>query len=399
SNIEALKKEVENLRNLKFREKIKIEYVSQKQISDLLNSEMTRQFSLNKLENYETALKVFGLIPRKSSLKDLVENLMSSQAAGIYDPKTKTMYVLNTNSEPEGDEFFNLAKAMNINDIFIVHELAHALADQNFDLQKSLNLEDVGNEDRQIAGLSVAEGDATMVMLKYLAKTMNLADADISDISNAMGDFNFYGEFLGETVPRYLKETLLFSYTEGLKFVIYVSKRKEQSKIDHLYRNPPESTEEVIHPEKYLSQNDKPKAVKINWEELKKEGALQKVWEGTWGELGTRIILGEWGVEVEKAQNASSGWGGDRYLVYQDSSGDILFVWKSVWDTEKDAREFEENISLRKDVFVLRKENEVLIKKRKAGKNMKRIFAVGILCLALMLNMASVVLAADVPEG
>ena len=365
TDLEALKKEVENLRNLKFKEKIKFEYVSERQISEILKKEMTRQFSSGKLENYEVALKVFWLIPKKSNLKSLVENLMSSQAAGIYDPKSKKMYILEFSSEPEDDEFFQLTKAMNLNEIFIVHELDHAITDQNFDLERSLKLENIENEDRQTAALAVAEGDATMVMLKYLAKTMNLGSENLSDISEVMGNANFYGDFLGTTTPRYLRETLIFAYTEGLKFVNVISKGSDTKKIDNLYHKPPESTEEIIHPEKYLNQNDKPKEVKISLNEIKNDVSLEKVWEGTWGELGTKIILEEWGADCDRAAIASSGWGGDRYIVYKNKEGEFSFFWKSVWDSEKDAKEFEETASLKKEVMVSRKGNEVIVMKRK----------------------------------
>lgn len=365
TDLEALKKEVENLRNLKFKEKIKFEYVSERQISEILKKEMTRQFSSGKLENYEVALKVFWLIPKKSNLKSLVENLMSSQAAGIYDPKSKKMYILEFSSEPEDDEFFQLTKAMNLNEIFIVHELDHAITDQNFDLERSLKLENIENEDRQTAALAVAEGDATMVMLKYLAKTMSLGSENLSDISEVMGNANFYGDFLGTTTPRYLRETLIFAYTEGLKFVNVISKGSDTKKIDNLYHKPPESTEEIIHPEKYLNQNDKPKEVKISLNEIKNDVSLEKVWEGTWGELGTKIILEEWGADCDRAAIASSGWGGDRYIVYKNKEGEFSFFWKSVWDSEKDAKEFEETASLKKEVMVSRKGNEVIVMKRK----------------------------------
>lgn len=367
TDIETLKKEVESIRNLKFRMKIKIENVSQNKISEIMKSEIERKFTQNKLENYEAVLKSFYLIPKKSNLKNLVENMMNSQVAGVYDPKEKKMYILQSFSEAEEDEFFDLSQAMNLGDIFIVHELTHAITDQNFNLEKSLNLEDLENEDRQTAGLAVAEGDATLVMMKYIAKTMNLGSEDISNITELMGDVNFYNEFLGETFPRILRETLLFAYTEGLKFINFISKGKDWKKVDNLYRNPPQSTEEIIHPEKYINQNDKPKEVKIEWDELKKDGAVEKLWEGTWGELSTRIILKEWGVEQNRANVSSAGWGGDRYIVYKDRTGETLFIWKTLWDTEKDAKEFEESLSFKKEVSVNRKGNEIVVKKRKEG--------------------------------
>lgn len=370
TDLEALKKEVENLRNLKFREKVEFEYVSEKQLVEILKKEMTRQFSVNKLQNYEDALKVFWLIPQKSDLKNLVEDLMSSQTAGIYDPKSKKMYILETASKEEDDEFFQLSKAMNLNEIFIVHELCHSITDQNFGLEKSLKLENFENEDKQTASLAVAEGDATMVMMKYIAKTMNIGLENFLNITKIMGDTSFYGEFLGGTTPRYLREKLIFAYTEGLKFVTTVSKGSDTKKIDDLYHKPPESTEQIIHPEKYINQNDKPKEVKINLKEIKKNIFPEKVWEGTWGELGTKIILKEWGADSDKAVLASSGWGGDRYIVSKNTKGEFSFFWKSVWDSEKDAKEFEEVASLKKEVMVSRKGNEVIVmrKKMKNGK-------------------------------
>ncbi len=368
TDIETLKKEVESLRVLKFKEKIQIENVSKDEISRIMNKEIEKKFSEKKIENYEAALKAFWLIPKKSSLKGLLQNMMDSQVAGIYDPETKKLYILENSSEAE-DEFFNLSKAMNLSDIFIVHELTHAVTDQNFNLEKSLNLEDLENEDRQTAGLAVAEGDATLVMLKYLAKTVNLQSEDISQFSEIVGDMSFYSEFMGETFPRILRENLLFAYAQGFKFVNFILESNGWKKVNNLYINPPQSTEEVIHPEKYIYQNDKPKKVTINCEELKREGGLEKLWEGTWGEFSTKIILREWGIEEDKANISSAGWGGDRYLVYKDQSGEILFYWRTLWDSENDAKEFEKSVSLKKGVTVLRKVNEVIVRRRKAAES------------------------------
>lgn len=356
-----LQKEVEKIRGLKFKEEIKFEYISQKQVSNILNKELSRQYTEKKLENYETALKVFGLIPKKSNLKDLVQNLMNSQVAGIYDNKSKKMYILETSKELNNDEFFKLSSAFNLDDIMIVHELTHALTDQNFNLEKSLKLDNFENEDKQIAGLSVAEGDAILVMVRYLLKTMNVPEISLFNFEDFMGDSNFYGQFLGETIPRYLRETLIFPYTSGLKFVSFISKGEDFKKIDLLYLKTPASTEEVIHPEKYINQNDKPIETKINWFDLKKKGASEKIWEGTWGELGTKIILQEWKVNEKKAILFSEGWGGDRYIVYKNYIGEFLFFWKTIWDSEKDAIEFEDALKTKKDLVVLRIGKEVTV--------------------------------------
>ena len=41
-----------------------------------------------------------------------------------------------------------------------------------------------------------------------------------------------------------------------------------------------------------------------------------------------------------ESRQAAAGWGGDRYAVYENRKGDVLYISLSAWDTERDAREF-----------------------------------------------------------
>jgi hypothetical protein len=57
------------------------------------------------------------------------------------------------------------------------------------------------------------------------------------------------------------------------------------------------------------------------------------------GEIGVRGLLMA-GVTNEEAKRAAAGWGGDRSFVFEREGRAPLFVWKTTWDTPRDAQEF-----------------------------------------------------------
>jgi hypothetical protein len=92
--------------------------------------------------------------------------------------------------------------------------------------------------------------------------------------------------------------------------------------------------EQVLHPEKYLDRVDEPVEVA-----LPEVGQAEASFEGTLGEFLIRVLLRA-SPEGEAAVGAAAGWGGDRYAVLENGSGWYRLVWRSVWDSEADAREF-----------------------------------------------------------
>ncbi len=75
--------------------------------------------SAKRLRQAELVLKKFGLIPRDASLAGTLLALYTESVAGYYDPKTKTVYLLDW-LDPESQK------------PVLAHELTHALQDQNF---------------------------------------------------------------------------------------------------------------------------------------------------------------------------------------------------------------------------------------------------------------------------
>jgi len=362
ADIQKLRGETEQLRGLKFKSEIAVERVTSAEMKKVITRELDRDFPGDDFAAHEKALKAFGLIPARTDLRKAMEELLSGQVAGIYDPRDKKLYLLAAEKDEGDDPLFDLASVFDAQELFIVHELSHALADQHFDLLKSLKLGKKGNDDEVAAALSVAEGDATLTMFRFLSRKTGVEGTDFSSMAELFDGGALIGEFVGNDVPKYLGETLLFSYLKGMKFVSEVSGGKPEA-VNKLYSFPPLSTEQVLHPKKYVLGNDPPLKVVLEVpRELRGRGA-KVVAEGTWGELVTRIVLEEWGADEALAIKAAEGWGGDRYAVVEDGKGDLWFKWKTVWDSGMEAAEFESAVRGRNGISVSRKGVEVMVEK------------------------------------
>jgi hypothetical protein len=103
---------------------------------------------------------------------------------------------------------------------------------------------------------------------------------------------------------------------------------------------PPQSTEQILHPEKWLAREA---PITFEWPKFDKVAALRD-WEllddDVIGEFQWRIIFKEQGLTAQ-AESASAGWGGDRYAVFKRKDSDaMLLLLRTRWDSEQEAKEF-----------------------------------------------------------
>jgi hypothetical protein len=141
-------------------------------------------------------------------------------------------------------------------------------------------------------------------------------------------------------MPAILRDQLLFPYTSGLAFVEGQRNSGGWSAVDAVYGRPPDSTEQILHPEKYLA-HETPVAVEIPVDLAKRLGAGWRVdLQDTWGEFGLREWLSDaGGIAAEQANAAGQGWGGDRLVLVSNGSTMGVAI-ETVWDTTADAAEF-----------------------------------------------------------
>jgi hypothetical protein len=126
---------------------------------------------------------------------------------------------------------------------------------------------------------------------------------------------------------------MIFPYFQGMVFCAKLTNEGGWAAIDDVYRNPPLSTEQIIHPEKYRAKPDFP--MTIDLAALKPGDGWREVGRNVLGEMQTAILLKKHG-----GKRAAAGWDGDRYAIFEDAKNRLALVWLSTWDSEDDAREF-----------------------------------------------------------
>lgn len=314
---ELIEKQVTEIRALEFKQPVDYQVLNRKQIKDTMSGKLAEVFSEKEFRQMADAMAAVGLLPPKYPLREKYIDLLSEQVAAFYDQHQHKLFMY---------EDASLENAQNR--VVLAHELTHALQDQNFGLSR-MPLELKSNDDRAEAASALVEGDATLVMSEFMLKNMSkqmFKDSMLASFTQNMKQL--------ETAPRYLREMLVFPYLRGQEFCAALYGQGGYEAISKAYAHPPSSTAQILHPQKYMS-NPPEEPVAIEWTELKVKDHDPTA-DNVVGEMGTRILFTEW-LDATTGERAAAGWRGDRYLYYGD--GEAL-VWKTVWATAEDAKEF-----------------------------------------------------------
>jgi hypothetical protein len=268
-----------------------------------------------------------GMLPEGTDLASLAVAFTAATAGATYSPLDRQVLLLASHEK----------RGTRPDQSLLTHEFVHALQDQHFDLLRTLVARPY-NFDRTEATFALVEGDAMNVERRLELGEKEWAKLTLDSIARQQDErFAPYRARIGWLFPPLLTETFIFRYRDGLRFVETMRRARPSINVDDLFRRPPASSEQVLHPEKYLAREE-PIDVTIDVEALIDEG-----WElqasTPLGEIGVRGLLMA-GVSDREAEKASSGWGGDRAFVLQRKGTPPIFIWKTVWDGNDDAREF-----------------------------------------------------------
>ncbi len=279
-----------------------------------------------RLEAERKVLVKFALIPADFPLEKFLADMAGEQVAAYYD-HLKGEIVLA--------DWIPAA----IQAPVLTHELVHALQDRHLDLRKFLAPRP-GRSDFLMARHAILEGEATAVMVDLLLQPRGLDVTRLPDLGPLAEQASGQASPILSAAPKFLRDQLLFPYTAGTGFVVAFRKVSPWPGFTRVYRDPPRSTEQILHPEKYLGRRDDPQLVLLP----DVRGLLGPGWslalEDDAGELAVRGILGRFLPEAE-ARAAAEGWGGDRYHLYERAAdGRRALVFLTAWDTEADARKF-----------------------------------------------------------
>lgn len=337
---------VEEIRRLEFEKDVPVEVISRSEFRQQ-RGQQSLSSARRSLDNakYESLLVI-----NETTDSIAVQNRNTGTAVGgFYSPSEGSIVIVSGNtSSPQVDEST------------LVHELTHAVQDQQFGLA-SFNQ---STRELHNAKDGLVEGDANYVQYLFEQRCGESGNGGCllqQRQGDGAGELANIGPYVLKFVP----------YSDGPTFVKSIRDAKGWQGVNALYENPPTSTEQIIHPELY--GKDQPANFSIEdrsndqWDRLRVDGRPDYASVGEAG-IFTMFIYPALATQGEQAvipgesfttgagggdQNQldpynyshpySAGWDGDKLAVYvndQTPPNETGYVMKTVWDSEKDAREF-----------------------------------------------------------
>jgi len=243
---------------------------------------------------------------------------------GFYDFEDRRMVVVSDAG------FDALAR------ITYAHEYTHALQDAAFGIGAIRDELQEADDDVAMAQVALEEGDASLAMILWAVQAGGMSDEELLGISQTP-----LPDMTG--IPGWMVRQAEFPYLAGAEFVSQLYLSGGWDAVDAAYTDPPASTEQVLHPEKYLA-DEEPRVVQLP--DL--AAALSADQGGDWheaeqttlGEAMIAIWLDEIGLDVAGGDAAADGWAGDRLSVASGPDGAWAMAFSIAWDTGAQATEF-----------------------------------------------------------
>ncbi len=321
STTAAMLKETSELRELSILKAVKSGAQSRTDIERMIIKNLDADTTPAEMHAAEVLLRAFGLAPKEFAYRAFLIKLLTEQVAGYYDPKAQQFYLADW-IELEGQK------------PVMAHELTHALQDQHFNL-KRFEKWPKGDSDAELATHALIEGDATLAMTLYMAKNPLVALAFIRSLGAQEAASEQFRQ-----APRALRESLLFPYEQGSAWATQLYKRGGWEMVSQAFTKLPQSSEQILHPEKYFAYEAPQKLTLPDF-----KPTLGPSWKridyDVNGEWGCFLILDEFLNDQAESKQASAGWGGDRFALYETGKPNEFFIAQlTAWDSPADAKEF-----------------------------------------------------------
>jgi hypothetical protein len=328
--INRIQSQVIQERELQPKTQVPVVLLTSSELRTNVVNDLLADYTDEQVKNDLYELSTIGLLDPGFDLKTLYINLYSEQTAGYYDNEQKEMFVIS-------DQGFNGPEHLTY-----AHEFTHVLQDQNYDIEKGLKYNnDYCKKDTEYCAAvqALIEGDATLSELTWYQYSATTADQQ-----QVIEFYNSLKMPVYDSAPVFLKDDFVFPYDQGLSFVQALYDQGGWAAVDAAYKDPPVSTEQILHPSLYPSH--KPIPVDLPDVAVALGTGWREVTRNQMGEWGTYLILARGAnpnsrLDDTAAQDAAAGWGGDEYLVlHNDTSNSTAFVIKIMWDTQSDAGQF-----------------------------------------------------------
>ncbi len=323
---------------------VKRQLVSRDEVADYVTKHTSEDEDAKRLRRSELVLKKFGLLPRDFDLGKFLVALLKEQVAGYYDPKTKTVNLLDWLGAEQQKPV-------------LAHELTHALQDQSFNLEKymkpadadldkkkEITSQDIANDEIGTTRQAVVEGQAMVVLVDYMLEPLGESMKDSPQVVEALKQGMLVGtadavQF--RNAPIYMKEALTFPYRYGIDFIAEMLTRGGKEKaFTVLFQNPPRTTRQIMEPQTYLAGEHMDPLPLPNFRQIFKNYDRFDV--GAIGEFDTAILIDQY-AGVEASHQMYPQWRGGYYYAARpkgDPSAPLALLYVSRWSSDDKASRF-----------------------------------------------------------
>ena len=349
ARVPEIQKEVAELRGLEFKEPVPAEYQPADDFRAYLARDVEKELPPEKNKALSRAAYHLGLVKQPLDVAQTMLDAFATQAAAYYDPLVNKFFIVSPFGGPGG-----LA-------MITAHELVHGVQHHNFDLLAYYGQEPKQEltEDELNARRFVVEGEATLIMIDYMTgknliegKNLQMLGAAISmmaaqdthaqireqkQMAGTVADPKIREQMEAmDQIPLYIMVPLIDSYTRGAVQAFEAYKSGGWDAVNALYKNPPDSTEQVLHPAtKLVGKRDYPVAITPpKPSELK---GYAKIHSEVMGELSWRAYFMTW--SVDEPEKRAEGWDGDRVEVWTKGEATAAQI-ATTWDSKADAADF-----------------------------------------------------------
>ncbi len=323
TQLRLIEKNVQELRGLDQKDALNVNVIDRNNLQENIGTDLLGEFTREQADLDVLVLSSFDYMPRDYPLYESLVELYGFVVLGYYDEETDSLFVISDDNVLDEEEKLTHA-----------HEYMHALQDQHFtlaDIQSG-----VLDADATLALRALAEGEATLLELAY--QRQGYLTGEQAAVSNPILS-------LPEAIPapNFVANQLAFPYVRGQEFLLGFFEQGGFEAINLIWQNPPASTEQILHIDRYLA-GDQPQVVELPAEAILAElgAGWEQVAEDVFGEFNVIEYL-SLALTEDEVNPAALGWGGDRYGVFYNTSTDErVMVMKMVWDTPADQAEFAE---------------------------------------------------------